>query len=156
MTAPTLRIAAADDQSLITAMLREALFVPPGHEPFPTDLVDEPDIAVYHAHFGERPGDVGFVAEIEGRAVGAAWVRRCRGHGFVDDETPELTIAVVPGRRNEGIGDRMLCELLGAVPRCSLSCDRRNPAMRLYERHGFVIVDVDGEHSVVMLRDRHA
>lgn len=136
-------------------MLYEALFVPPGDPAFPTDLVDEPDIAPYHTDFGLRAGDDGLIAELHGEPLGAAWVRRFHSYGFVDDETPELTIAVVPERRGTGIGELLLIALLERVPRCSLSCDRRNPAMRLYERHGFAIVGLDGEHSVVMLRDGH-
>jgi len=155
VTAPTLRDATADDQPVVTAMLYEALFVPQGEPPFPAGIVDESDVAPYHVGFGSRPGDVGLVAEIDGERVGAAWLRRFRGYGYVDDDTPELTIAVVPGHRGRGIGEILLAELLGRAPRCSLSCDRRNPAVRLYERHGFVIVGVDGEHSVVMLRDGH-
>lgn len=153
MTAPTLRDATADDRSFVTAMLYEALFVPPDAPPFPPSLVDEPDLAPYHADFGARPGDVGVVAEIEGEPVGAAWVRLVDGYGFVDADTPELTIAVVPERRGLGIGGLLLAALVDRVPRCSLSCERRNPAMRLYERHGFAVVGADGEHSVVMLRD---
>ena len=145
-----------DDQPFLTAMLYEAFFVPPGAEPFPLDIVDEPGIVEYHDRFGSRPGDVGVMATVDGERVGAAWVRSIRGYGFVDDRTPELTIAVVAGRRGEGIGEVLLVALLERVPRCSLSCDRRNPAMRLYERHGFAIVTTDGEHSVVMVRDETA
>ena len=155
MTAPVLRDATHDDQRFVTAMLYEALFVPPGEPAFPDDLVDEPDIAPYHAEFGRRDGDVGLIAEVDGAPLGAAWVRHLRGYGFVDEGTPELTIAVAPERRGTGIGELLLVALLERVPRCSLSCDRRNPAMRLYERHGFATVGVDGEHSVVMLRDGH-
>lgn len=155
MTAPILRDATADDQQFVTVMLYEALFVPPGEPPFPTEIVDQPDIAPYHVDVGRRPGDVGLVAEFEGESVGAAWVRRFHGYGYVDDGTPEFTIAVAEAFRGRGIGDALMSALFDRVPRCSLSCDRRNPAMRLYERHGFVIVGVDGEHSVVMLRDGH-
>ncbi|MAT06796.1 MAG: GNAT family N-acetyltransferase [Acidimicrobiaceae bacterium] len=134
-------------------MLYEALFVPPGAAPFPADIVDAPGIVDYHADFGTRSGDVGVVATIDDAPVGAAWVRRLHGYGFVDDTTPELTVAVVAAHRGRGIGDALLASLWSRVERCSLSCDRRNPAIRLYERHGFAIVDTDGEHSVTMLRD---
>lgn len=153
MTALTLRDATATDQLFITAMMREALFVPPGEPPFAVGLVDEPDIAPYHLDFGGRSGDLGTVAVLGDEPVGAAWVRLHRGYGFVDDRTPELTIAVAAEQRGRGIGGALLVALLERVPRCSLSCDRRNAAIRLYERHEFAVVATDGEHSVVMLRD---
>ena len=151
--APTLRNAATADQPFVTSMLYEALFVPPGAPPFPPEIVDESDIAPYHVDFGSRAGDDGIVAVLDHEPIGATWVRLHRGYGFVDGTTPELTIAVVAEQRGQGTGDALLAALLERFPRCSLSCDRRNPAMRLYERHGFEIVATDGEHSVVMLRD---
>ena len=39
------------------------------------------------------------------------------GYGFVDEETPELTIAVVPGRRGEGIGHELLDGLIERAER---------------------------------------
>jgi GNAT superfamily N-acetyltransferase len=133
-------------------MQYEAFFVPPGGEPFPRSILDEPAIRPYHADFGSEPGDVGVVAVDDGRPVGAAWVRQVVGYGYVDDRTPELGVAVVPDRRGEGIGSTLLTALFDRVPRCSLSCDVRNPAMRIYERLGFEVVEREGDH-VVMLRD---
>lgn len=150
----TFREATTDDQAFITAMLAEALFVPPGDRPFAPDVVQQPDIAEYHAGFGRRHGDVGGIAVADSELAGAAWVRRIHGYGFVDDDTPELTIAVVADHRGRGVGRALLDELFERVPRCSLSCDDRNPAIRLYERVGFERVRTDGRHSVVMLRDR--
>ena len=105
-----------------------------------------------------RPGDTGVVAVDGAFRVGAAWYRRFRpdapGYGFVDERTPELTIAVVPSRRGRGIGERLLSALLerakedgyGAV---SLSVERGSPAVRLYERFGFRTVDERAD-TVVM------
>lgn len=119
-------------------------------------MLDEPDVAHYIVGFGTGEGDIGFVAEApQGRPVGAAWVRRFQatdpGYGFVDDATPELSIAVEPDHRGRGIGTLLLTRLLDAAPRCSLSVDSRNPARSLYTRLGFTVVAVVGT-STVMLR----
>lgn len=146
----------AADIRLLRAMLYEALFVPPGHAEFLPTIVDRPELSRYIEGFGTAFGDLGWCAEsVGGEAIGAAWVRLLQGanagYGFVDDATPELTLAVAPGHRNEGVGGDLLVALLDDVGRCSLSCDSRNPAVRLYERFGFVVVRADGD-SVVMLR----
>ena len=63
-----------------------------------------------------RPGDAGVVALEGPHAYGAAWYRlfdeREPGFGFVDADTPELTIAVVPSRRGKGAGKELLEALL--------------------------------------------
>ena len=93
-----------------------------------------------------RPGDRSLVL-IEGfQPVGAAWYRLFTaaepGYGFVDEATPELTIAIVPSRRGRGFGDDLLTALLAqakedAFAAVSLSVEPDNPALALYERHGF-------------------
>lgn len=152
-----IRPATAADQAFISDMQYEALFVPPEAPAFERSILDEPGISRYHADFGSRDGDVGRIAvDRSGRPVGAAWVRRVDGYGFVDAETPELGVAVVGDRRGEGVGSALLESLLAAVPRMSLSVDRRNPARQLYERFGFTVVRSEGEDGIVMLHDRVA
>jgi ribosomal protein S18 acetylase RimI-like enzyme len=96
-----------------------------------------------------RPGDAGVVALDEGFPVGAAWYRLFAadepGYGFVDERTPELAIAVVPSRRGRGFGEELLVALLERAraeghEQVSLSVERDNPALRLYEKHGFRVV----------------
>jgi ribosomal protein S18 acetylase RimI-like enzyme len=93
-----------------------------------------------------RPGDAGVIALDGGFPVGAAWyrlfTRDAPGYGFVDEETPELAIAVVPSRRGRGIGEELLSGLMKRAREeghraLSLSVERDNPAIRLYERFGF-------------------
>lgn len=152
-----IRRATSADQAFISEMQFEAFFVPPGAEPFPTSILDQPQIVKYHVGFGERAGDVGVIAESPaGRQLGAAWVRQVEGYGFVDADTPELGIAVLAGERCAGIGSALLHQLVRSVPRCSLSVDIRNPAIRLYERLGFAVVRTDGAYSVTMLLDLSA
>ena len=94
----TIRPASRIDESFIFDMLYEALYVPPDHERFPRSALETPAIANYAAGFGTQVGDSGFVAEAGDERIGAAWVRLLqdenRGYGYVDDETPELTIGV--------------------------------------------------------------
>jgi ribosomal protein S18 acetylase RimI-like enzyme len=147
------RPATTDDQPFITDMLYEALYVPPGAAPFDRAIIHDVGLAEIHQRFGTQAGDVGRVAvDRAGNPVGAAWVRQLRGYGFVDDDTPELSIAVVEPHRGRGVGSALMASLLDAVPRVSLSVDRRNPALRLYERLGFRVVRADGDHTLVMLR----
>ena len=101
-----------------------------------------------------RPGDTAVIALENGFPVGAAWFRVFRaaepGYGFVDGETPELAIAVVPSKRGHGVGDELLGALIqraqsAGYGRLSLSVEPGNPARKLYERHGFVVVDEGAE-----------
>lgn len=152
-----IREASGADEPFLIDMLYEALFVPPGKEPYPREIVDRPDLARYVRGFGRAPGDVGVIAELDGAPIGAAWVRQTTitdpGYGFVDESTPELSIAVVSGHRGQGVGTELLTALLGRLDRCSLAVDERNPARRLYERLGFEVVSHEGA-SVTMLASR--
>lgn len=94
-----------------------------------------------------REGDLGVIADGE---VGAAWIRLFtkaeHGYGFVAPHVPELSIAVAQEARGRGVGTALLKELLaraGETP-VSLSVETDNPAVRLYERFGFVRVGYVG------------
>jgi ribosomal protein S18 acetylase RimI-like enzyme len=148
------------DQQFLWEMLYQSLHVPEGNSPFPRDVIDQPEIAKYVRSWG-RAGDIGFVAVDvgSGELIGAAWLRLLtgdeRGYGYVDDETPELGMAVLPAYRGRGVGSDLLTRLLesaGAVYRSvSLSVSVGNPAVRLYERAGFARVHEDGT-SLTMVK----
>jgi ribosomal protein S18 acetylase RimI-like enzyme len=116
-------------------------------------------VALYVKAWG-RPGDTAMIAIDKGFPVGAAWYRlfgRDRpGYGFVDEQTPELAIAVVPNARGKGVGTALLSALLeraraDGYPAISLSVDPSNAgAIELYERYGFARVGEDDD-SVTML-----
>jgi GNAT superfamily N-acetyltransferase len=106
-----------------------------------------------------RSGDTAVIALEGGFPVGAAWFRVFPpaepGYGFVDESTPELAIAVVPSKRGHGIGEELLQALLAKAQeagyeRLSLSVEPGNPARKLYERHGFVVVD-EGDEAWTMV-----
>lgn len=107
-----------------------------------------------------REGDTAVIAIADGFPVGAAWYRLFPasrpGYGFVDEQTPELAIAVVPSARGKGAGSALLTTLLDRARTAgfrtlSLSVDRYNDvAVALYERHGFTRV-VEKDDSVTMV-----
>jgi ribosomal protein S18 acetylase RimI-like enzyme len=143
----------AEDEQFLWEMLYVALHVPAGQPPFSREVVDEPGIARYVLHWG-KGGDTGFVAVDASTSlpVGAAWVRvftaENKGYGYVDDEIPELSIAVLPEYRAQGIGTDLLRHLIEEVRfrhrALSLSVSSDNPAIRLYQRLGFEIVAQSG------------
>ena len=113
-----------------------------------------------------RPGDTALIAIEDGFPVGAGWYRLFRedapGYGFVDEETPELAIAVVPSRRGHGLGEALLDALCERAQTegyraLSLSVERDNDALvSFYEKHGFTPVHEDGGDSVTMRRELEA
>ena len=87
---------------------------------------------------GAGRGDAGVIASDGPNAYGAAWYRLfpalAPGFGFVDEETPELTIAVVPSQRGHGTGAELLEALLAQAQGGRLLADqpqRRAGADRL-------------------------
>ena len=123
----------ANDTAFLRDMLRHAYYWR-WEEP---ELRDLP-VSRYVEGWG-RPGDRALVL-IEGfQPVGAAWYRLFSeaqpGYGFVDEQTPELTIAVVPSRRGRGYGAELLTSLLAQAKedgyeRCEPQRGARQPRAR--------------------------
>jgi ribosomal protein S18 acetylase RimI-like enzyme len=123
-----------------------------------------PYLAKYVRGWG-RPGDLGAIAVADGgQPLGAAWVRLLAGaeknYPAVTDGVPELAVAMLPQYIGQGVGARLLAQLLddarAIYPAVVLSVRDANPARRLYQRLGFVVVDTVvnrvGGKSLVMLR----
>ena len=153
------------DLPFLGAMLYEAAAVDPGIRAMDmAAALALPQMRKYLDAWG-RPGDAGVVALDEsGRPLGAAWCRlfppEAPGYGFVAADVPELTIAVAAEARGRGVGGALLAALKAAARReghgrLSLSVNRRNPARRLYERHGFHDAGVSAptDSSVTMVAD---
>ena len=54
-----------EEHDLLREFLYQAIYLPEGMEPPPWSVVDLPELQVYIADFGTRPGDHGLVAEVE-------------------------------------------------------------------------------------------
>ncbi|MFN8027416.1 MAG: GNAT family N-acetyltransferase [Acidimicrobiia bacterium] len=136
------RPAVSADEDLLWEMLAYAAHADQGARGNP--------VLERHVRDWGRDGDLGVVAELGGEPVGAAWLRLLVGDeqatpAFVDEATPELVIAVAPEARGRAVGSAMLTRLLEAAasryPRVTLNARADNPAIRLYERHGFTRLD---------------
>ncbi|MCU0498423.1 MAG: GNAT family N-acetyltransferase [Anaerolineae bacterium] len=131
------------DQAFIWEMLYHAVCMP--NCPPPSRCVlEQPDIARYAAHWGDLD-DCGVIAidRETGQKLGAAWLRVVGGYGFMDDTIPELTIAMIPEARGQGIGTQLMSALMqcaeGRYEAITLTVSPQNPAKRLYERFGFQV-----------------
>jgi len=138
-TIPALTV---EDKSIVWEMLRYA-----SHEPSEEAVQNQPFLARYASGWG-RAGDVGCVATKGTASIGAAWLRlwveEDKGFGYISDEIPELAMAVLPNCRGQGIGTRLLMQVLEVAkdrfPAVSLNVRGDNCVVRLYERAGFIKV----------------
>ena len=108
-------------------------------------IYDDPKCRAAYEGFGTLPNDRAVVAEVDGAVVGACWVRTTDEYGHIDDETPSFSISLYAPYRGQGIGGAMMQQMLDELreagySRASLSVQKENPALRLYERLGFHIV----------------
>jgi GNAT superfamily N-acetyltransferase len=131
-----LRPADQQDMRFLRDMLRHA---------YHWRIAEDPDLPVfrYVQNWG-RHGDAGVIASAGPNAYGAAWYRlfpaSAPGFGFIDEQTPELTIAVVPSQRGGGTGGELLEALLERAraegfTQISLSAEPGQTGF--YEKHGF-------------------
>ena len=99
--------------------------------------------------------DYCIVAEDDGRVVGAVWTRIMNDYGHVDDDTPSFAISLYPEYRGQGIGTRLMENMLALLKvkgyeRASLAVQKANYAVRMYEKVGFKIVDENVEEYIMV------
>jgi ribosomal protein S18 acetylase RimI-like enzyme len=158
--AMTIRELTDADLPFLQQMLCAALLWRPRRRLIPCwPLLRLRPVAIYHSAWGRR-GDTGFVAEKDGRRIGAVWYRffteQQHGDGYVDPETPELAIAVAEGYRGRGVGRRLMEAIherakRDGVRRIALSVNADNPAKRLYAALGYRDYEpADGKGRMVL------
>ena len=78
---------------------------------------------MYAENWG-RSSDVGIVAQVSGTDVGACWLRLLPvgvGLASVDEETPQLGIALEPEFQRKGYGQPLMLETLEAADELATS-----------------------------------
>ena len=136
-----------DEWPLLEDFLYQAIYIPEGFAgEVPRSVIyDDPKCRAAFEGFGTLPDDRAVMAVANGKTVGACWVRTTDEYGHIDSDTPSFSISLYKPYRGHGIGGAMMGALMDELreagyPRCSLSVQKENPALRLYKRMGFRIV----------------
>lgn len=150
-----IRFITEKEHSVLEDFLYEAIFIPEGVEPPPRSIIERPELQVYIKDFGRYPDDHCLVAEVEGKIVGAVWVRIMDDYGNVDDQTPSFAISLYSEYRGNGIGTRLMRRMLEHLRakgyrQASLAVQKANYAVKMYQRVGFNIVDENDEEYIMI------
>ncbi|WP_299515512.1 GNAT family N-acetyltransferase [uncultured Rummeliibacillus sp.] len=144
-----------------TDMLYESIHIPQ-NKPNKEDLINSAHIKKYHENWG-RKGDKALIAiNTNNQPVGAVWYRLFnesnKGYGYVDNNTPELGIAVIEEARGMGVGTLLMKKIIHQAicegyKSISLSVDPENrDAVHIYKKLGFEDYAVSGTSITMVYR----
>lgn len=154
---PLIRPIQPQEFPLLNDFLYEAIFIPAGVAAPPKFIIEQEDLQVYVRDFGRQPDDHCLVAEVDGKIVGAVWVRVMEDYGHIDNKTPSLAISLYKDYRNRGIGTQLMQRMLDLLRekgyrQVSLSVQKANYALRMYEKAGFEVMADRGEEVLMRCR----
>ena len=147
----------SEEIPLLEEFLYQAIFISQGLAPLSRSILKEPDLEMYIKDFGQQPDDWALAAEVDGQLVGAVWVRIMKDYSYYDDQTPSLSFSFLPEFRSQGLGQQLMTAMLDLLkakgyPSVSLSVSKDNPAVRFYQRLGFVTVEEREEDYLMLCR----
>ena len=153
----TIREIAEEEYSIIEDFLYEAIFVREGMPAPPKSIINRRELRVYIADFGTKKDDIGLLAEVNGKVIGAVWVRIMDDYGHIDDDTPSFAISLYKEYRGFGIGTALMNEMLRVLKirgykQASLSVQKENYAVEMYLKCGFEIVGENEEEYIMLCR----
>ena len=145
-----------NEYCILSEFLYESIFIPEGTEKPPKSIIEQPELQVYIADFG-KSDDWCLVAEVKEKIVGAVWVRIMNDYGHIDDETPSFAISLYEEYRNMGIGTVLMRDMLEFLKnkgykQTSLSVQKANYAVRMYQKVGFEVIDENEEECIMVCR----
>ena len=150
-----IRFISEEEVGVLEDFLYEAIYVPEGESAPPRSIINQPELQVYISDFGKEKDDIGMVAEADGQIIGAVWVRIMNDYGHINNNTPSFAISVYKDYRGLGTGTDLMKEMLRVLKargykQASLSVQKANYAVRMYQKVGFQIVD-ENEEEYIML-----
>ena len=134
-----IRTISEGEESLLQDFLYQAVFVPEGVPAPPKSIISQPELQIYITGFGTKKDDIGLVAE--------------------DNATPSIAVSLYKDYRGFGIGTALMKEMLRILKdrgykQASLSVQKANYAVNMYQKTGFEIVDDKGEEYSMLCRLR--
>ena len=152
-----IRTISEGEEILLQDFLYQAVFVPDGVPAPPKSIISQPELQIYITGFGTKKDDIGLVAEVNKKAVGAVWVRIMDDYGHIDNATPSIAVSLYKDYRGLGIGTALMKEMLRILKdrgykQASLSVQKANYAVNMYQKTGFEIVDEKGEEYSMLCR----
>lgn len=153
----TIREMNTTEYPLLNDFLYEAIFIPDGVEAPPKSIINSPELQVYVSDFGTQKHDHALLAEIDGKVVGAVWVRIMNDYGHIDDTTPSFAISLYKEYRGLGIGTALMQEMFTTLKtagykQASLSVQKANYAAKMYLKLGFEIIS-ENEEEYIMVKN---
>lgn len=142
---------------LLDDFLYGAIFISENEITPPREITKLPELQIYIKDFGNKKDDIALVAEVNKREiVGMIWTRIMNDYGHIDDETPSLAISVTKKYQNKGIGMALLKEMIKIMrkknyKKVSLSVQKENYAVKLYQKVGFKIYKESEEEFIMLL-----
>lgn len=151
----TIRKIKETEHVLLNDFLYEAIFVPEGMPAPPKSITLKPELQVYVQDFGMYRDDHCFVAEVQGKAIGAVWVRVMNDYGHIEDGVPSFAISLYKEYRGYGIGTALMKRMLQELKqrgyeKASLSVQKANYAVHMYRSVGFEIIDENEEEYLMV------
>ena len=150
-----IRFISEEEVGVLEDFLYEAIYVPEGESAPPRSIINQPELQIYISDFGKEKDDIGMVAEADGQIIGAVWVRIMNDYGHIDNNTPSFAISVYKDYRGLGTGTDLMKEMLRVLKargykQASLSVQKANYAVRMYQKVGFQIVDENKEEYIML------
>ena len=159
---PQQRLAQPIDLPFLQKMLFEAVFwsFADADKPTLAEALAMSDVQRALVNWGERDGDTGLIATVDGIDIGAVFYRYYTPdnhiRGYLNPNTPVLVIGVHRDYRRLGIGHVLMTGIIDhaeqqGIPQISLMVSKKNHALYLYQQQGFV-AHTDTGDSLLMIR----
>lgn len=147
----------SEETGCLEDFLYEAIYIPRGAAAPPRNIICRPELQVYIKDFGRQKHDSCLIAEVNGKIVGAVWVRIMDDYGHIDNETPSFAISLYKEYRGQSIGTALMKAMLSLLrekgyKQVSLAVQKENYAVRMYKSVGFEIAGENEEEYIMICR----